>query len=151
MKMRARLTLVLLFAATMARGEANCGRLERYAMHVPAPVRMGEMQVVWMACDGAFRRFEELVPAVTRAEEVYEGWIEVGHVYRATLSGRDLIPLPRMPHHHFGALVWSNAEALPPEDGQRRTIVFAVTDQVIEHRGERMWLNVLGGTLLAVE
>ena len=109
-----------------------------------------EMQAVWLACDGTLRRFEELVPASSRTIENYEGWMEVGHRYRATAFGRSLSPSPRMPRHQMGGLAWQNADAFLPDDGQRRTVVFDVTSQRIQQRAARSWIHVLGGTIREV-
>ena len=109
-----------------------------------------DMQAVWLACDDVFRRFEELVPAASRMVEVYDGWMEVGHVYRATAIGQELDPLPNLPRHHSGGLGWINAEAFLPDDSRRRTVVFEVTEQWIQHHEKGSWLNLLRGTIREV-
>lgn len=135
--------VVLLLAATAARAENNCGRMERVATPIIGPPGIVEMQLVWLKCDGKFRRFEELVPAASRIEEVYDGWIEVGHVYRAKVVGHALERHPSLPRHHDGGYGWANADGLLPDDEQERTVVFVVASQEIEHVGERSWLNLL--------
>jgi hypothetical protein len=64
------------------RAEDNCGTLEQVLTYVPAPLPVAEMKIVWMRCDGDFR-FLDVIPAVADPE-IYDRWIEVGHVYRAT-------------------------------------------------------------------
>jgi hypothetical protein len=102
-----------------------------------------EMQAVWLACDGKFRKFEELVPAASRVVEVYDGWIEVGHVYRAKVAGQALEPHPALPHHHDGGYGWMNADGLLPDDDQERTVVFVVASQEIERVAEWTWMNLV--------
>ena len=147
--MRASLALVLFVAAT-AHAEYNCGRMDRSVTHVPAPVRIAEMHIVWLKCDGEFRRFEEAIPSITRTVEEYDRWLEPGHVYRATVVGRELDPLPRMPYHHIGGIVFTNENGVLPDDGRRRTIVFEVTGQWIQQREEGLWANLLDGFILEV-
>ena len=148
--MRVLLALLLVVSVTV-RAEDNCGTLEQVVTNVAAPLRVAEMNVVWMRCDGDFRRFLDVLPAVTRPVEVYDGWIEVGHVYRAKAVGRQLEPLLRMPRHHDGGLAWTNADALLPDDQRRRVVVFEVTGWWIQHQGEGMWMSILDGTILEVK
>jgi hypothetical protein len=107
-----------------------------------------DLEVQWNACDGTFRRFEELreLPA-KRLVEDYDGSVEVGHSYRADVRwGNEILglvkPLDPPRHHYIGAL-FENIDAFP-ELEKRDTahpVVFEVLSQEIEILEPGQWLN----------
>ncbi len=107
-----------------------------------------DLEVQWNACDGAFRRFEELrvLPAERRVED-YGGSVEVGHSYRADVHWENeilgLVKHLDPPHHHFIGALFENIDAFP--ELQKRdvthTVVFEVLSQEIEIIGRGGWLN----------
>jgi len=110
--------------------------------------KLASLQIVWLACDGKLRRLEEIAYTLDRPIEEYDGgWLEVGHVYRATAVGRSLDPPETLPRHQVGGLSWTNADDFLPDDGQRRTVVFEVTSQDIEYQGDHSWIHILQGTI----
>ena len=107
-----------------------------------------DLEVQWNACDGTFRRFEELreLPAVRLVED-YDGTIEVGHSYRADVHWEnDFLGLVKHldpPRHHYIGAHFENIDAFP-ELRKRdvvHTVVFEVLSQEIEFLDEGQWLN----------
>ncbi|HET8774173.1 MAG TPA: hypothetical protein VFP80_10295 [Thermoanaerobaculia bacterium] len=107
-----------------------------------------DLEVQWNACDGTFRRFEELrrLPAARLVED-YDGSVEVGHSYRADVHWENdvlgLVTHLDPPHHHSIGAHFENVDAFP-ELQQRdvaHTVVFEVLSQEIEILEPGQWLN----------
>jgi hypothetical protein len=105
-----------------------------------------DLEVRWIACDGAFRRWEtirEIGPE--RVVEDYGRGIIVGHRYRAGVAWEDedleLVPPPLPPAHHGVGVHFENIDAFP--ELQKRdvahTVVLEVLSQEIIHRGNMQW------------
>ena len=107
-----------------------------------------DLEVQWIACDGAFRRLEtirEISPG--RAVEDYDRGITVGHRYRADVQWEEddlalVEPLFR-PAHHGVSAGFENIDAFPElrNADVPRTIVFDVLSQEIIYRGNMQWTN----------
>lgn len=108
------------------------------------------LATVWMQCDGAFGRFLDLRVDVEMVED-YDGYVEVGHTYRATVVGREIEPYTKVPRHHLGGLSWTNADAFLSDDDHRRTVVFHVGQASISQREPGQWLTIYRATILRVE
>ena len=107
-----------------------------------------DLEVQWNACDGTFRRFEELRELPTeRLVEDYDGTVEVGHSYRADVHWEnDFLGLVKHldpPRHHYIGAHFENIGAFP--ELQKRdvvhTVVFEVLSQEIEILERGQWLN----------
>jgi hypothetical protein len=105
-----------------------------------------DLEVQWIACDGAFRRWEtirEIGPE--RVVEDYGRGIAVGHRYRADVvwedDGLELVSPPRPPAHHGVGVYFENLDAFPElrNADVPRTIVFEVLSQEIVYRGNMQW------------
>ena len=117
-----------------------------------------DLEVQWNACDGTFRRFEELreLPA-KRLVEDYDGWVEAGHSYRADVHWENgflgLVKPLDPPRHHFIGALFENIDAFP--ELQRRdvahTVVFEVLSQEIEIIDRGQWLNSYVLRIIEVE
>jgi hypothetical protein len=107
-----------------------------------------DLEVQWNACDGTFRRFEELreLPA-ERLVEDYDGNVEAGHSYRADVQwDNDVLGLVKHldpPRHHYIGARFENIEAFPElrKREAAHTIVFEVLSQEIEFLERGQWLN----------
>lgn len=107
-----------------------------------------DLEVQWNACDGTFRRFEELreLPA-ERLVEDYDRRVEVGHSYRADVHWENealgLVEHLDPPRHHYIGALFENIDAFP--ELQKRdvahTVVFEVLSQEIEIIERGQWLN----------
>lgn len=110
-----------------------------------------DLEAEWMQCDGEFRRLVGLrYDAPERVIETIDGWLDVGHSYRAdarwnleTDSLRLVQPLS-FPYHHSGGVRWSNLDDFPalPRDGSVVPVTFELVSVEITHRGERHWLSL---------
>lgn len=98
-----------------------------------------DLETQWDACDGAFRRFEELrTIGPERWIEDYEGSIDVGHSYRAEVQweegrlqlARRLVP----PQHHGIGAYFQNADAFPAL--QKRAVTHTIVFEVLS---EESW------------
>lgn len=107
-----------------------------------------DLEVQWNACDGTFRRFEELreLPAKRRVED-YDGSVAVGHSYRADVQwDNDVLGLVKPldpPRHHFIGALFENIDAFPElrKPDVAHTVVFEVLSQEIEMLEPGQWLN----------
>lgn len=91
----------------------------------------------------------------------YEGTLEAGKVYRATVRGDrhlglSLSPPPRAPPHQALRIEWMNLNefrALKRLRGgsRERQIVFSVTSDEIRHTAERRWNRTLRCEVIRVE
>jgi hypothetical protein len=108
-----------------------------------------DLEVQWIACDGAFRRLEtirEIGPE--RVVEDYDRGIALGHSYRADVRWEEdnlelvepLIP----PAHHGIGVRFENIDAFPDLRNANvpHTIVFEALSQEIIHRGNMQWTNL---------
>ncbi|HUR79736.1 MAG TPA: hypothetical protein VM733_03155 [Thermoanaerobaculia bacterium] len=108
-----------------------------------------DLEVQWNACNGEFRRFEELrtIGSERRVED-YEGHVEVGHSYRAEVhweDGRLQLVRRLVPPHHFGlGTDFANLEAFPElqKSDAVHTIVFEVVSQETVDRGKMQWTSL---------
>lgn len=114
----------------------------------PAVGKTFDLEVQWNACDGTFRRFEELreLPA-KRLVEDYDGSVEAGHSYRADVHWEDdflgLVKHLDPPRHHAIGAHFENIDAFPEvrERDIAHTVVFEVLSQEIEFLERGQWLN----------
>jgi len=134
----------------------QAGQTHVFGIHSPSPTfgddvvgKTLDLEVQWNACNGKFRRFEELrtVPPV-RWVEKYDGRIEVGHSYRAEVQWENdilrLVKWLHAPHHHSIGASFRNIDSFPElrKAEVNHTIVFEVLEQEIEYLQEWQWLNL---------
>jgi hypothetical protein len=125
------------------------GETRAFGVHSPArtfgsarPGTTVSLEAEWMQCDGTFRRFISLrrFPA-KRVVEAYDGWLEIGHSYRAEAmwdSDGELTFVKSLyfPMHHAVGVNWTN---LPPRSSDVRSVVFEVTAVEIRQVAEWEW------------
>jgi hypothetical protein len=100
------------------------------------------LEAEWMQCSGTFRSFISLrrLPA-KRVVESYNGWLEIGHSYRAEATWDsdgefELVKPLYFPMHHAVGVNWTNA---PPRSSGVRSVVFEVTAVNIRQVAEWEW------------
>ena len=125
------------------------GETRTFGVHSPArtfgsarPGTTMNLESEWMQCDGTFRRFISMrrMPA-KRVIEAYNGWLEIGHSYRAEAgwdSDGDLtfVKSLYLPMHHAVGVNWTD---LPPLWDGVRSVVFEVTAVDIRQVAEWEW------------
>ena len=135
---------------------ARAGESVSFAIHSPsrtfgtgdAAGRTFNLEAERMDCDGAFRRFLSLqVRPRAPLLESFDGMLEVGHLYRASVHVYDdtisLVKSLEMPMHHEGGVIWINMKDFPQlKPGTVRDVTFEVTRLEITMTGKWQWEQV---------
>jgi hypothetical protein len=134
------------------------GQTLNFGVHSPArtfgPGKIAgttiDLETEWMACDGDFRRFLTLrALPLKRVIENFDGWLEVGHSYRAQAKWEPNFDLTLekplyMPVHHDVGVQWMNLDRFPmlTRPGPTRSVIFEVTSVEIRERAKWHWLTM---------
>jgi hypothetical protein len=107
-------------------------------------------------------RFEDISREdVSQMIMAYEGTLQAGTIYRATVRGDrrfglSLVPILRVPIHHAVLIEWTNLEEFRAlkklrHSSSERRIVFHVISDEIQHMNERRWNRTLRCEVILVE
>ena len=103
-----------------------------------------------MECNGQFRRLLTLqVHHGSPIVETFDGWLEVGHRYRAkvmhTKEGLALTRTLELPMHHDGGVSFTNADQF---QNAQDAIVFDVAARRITRAAEWQWITLFDATIV---
>jgi hypothetical protein len=107
-------------------------------------------------------RFEDISrEEVSQTLITYEGTLQAGKIYRATVTGDrrfglSLVPPLRVPIHHAARIEWTNLGEFRAlrrlrNSSRERQIVFSVISDEIKHMTERRWNRTLRCEVILVE
>jgi len=144
----------------------RAGELLAFGIHSPSRTfgprkltgKTFELEAERMDCDGKFRRYLTLRRRFnTPIVATYDGQLEVGDTYRATVKVTDdslrLLQRLSLPMHHGGSVSWMNRDAFPQlnKDGAKRDITFEVISLHITNVREGQWLSAYDLKIVGVQ